>query len=510
MPIVNCSDLEQLKTIMMGCGMARAITYNKLGSIQGWGLHWKQADPLVRAVHHPNQIGIPSKIFEWSVSDCFKGITAQQEAAKVAIIRKIYRKYPITQNEQDRWDWVKQNNGSKKASLEKFPPNEVELSRLEILDKLQDDPISNSWLHRHFRKEYVRGHTYLKNQIVYQKAGYKATRSSRDRVLVEVAGLQRGKRIKLVVKTNRLPIGQIRIIDKDGRLELHTAFTQEIPSFEKPKKSLGMDKGYTEGFYLSDGRIVAEGLGKLMTKKTERIAKKGKNRSRLWHHAKNHPSQATRIRIQQNNLGRKVKERRLNRDQAEIRGLIRSGLRTVLTEPTQIFAEDLSSPIRCQRGAKRINRKLNAWIKGELQVSLEKIGESTGSIVTTVNPAYTSQTDHLTGTLLGSRKGDRFYRYNGDVLQSDDNAARVILSRGTDSQIQPYMKVKDVRAVLQHRTVRYLHSQGYSLEDAFANSWLSTKYKAELLAVEAEYPPVGYRRRLSTKEEEYIQLELPL
>ena len=77
---------------MESVGIARALTYNKLGSMLGWGLNWKRADPIIRKIIHPKQLGVPSKLFEWSVSDCFKAIHAQQEAAKTFIIRKIYQK----------------------------------------------------------------------------------------------------------------------------------------------------------------------------------------------------------------------------------------------------------------------------------------------------------------------------------------------------------------------------------------------------------------------------------
>ena len=48
MPVVDCSDQEQLASIMTKCGTVRALTYNKLGSLQGWGQHWHKADPIVR------------------------------------------------------------------------------------------------------------------------------------------------------------------------------------------------------------------------------------------------------------------------------------------------------------------------------------------------------------------------------------------------------------------------------------------------------------------------------
>ena len=515
MPVVNCSDYEQLLTIMDKCGTARANTYNKLGSLQGWGLNWKKADPLVRQVLHPLDIGLPSKLFEWSVSDCFKAITAQQEAAKTFLLRKIYQKYPLTSQEKERKAWLESSEAlkvkkKKEVALKRFPVTEPERKRLRLLELLDTAPTSDPWLHRQFRKLYLRGHTYIRHQVVYQSGGYKARRISRYRVKVEIQGLQRGKRISLIVKTNRLPVGQIRVIHKNGQLSIHTAFDKDIPQKDLPQKAVGLDKGYSEGFYLSDGRVVAPQLGEKLTTKTERINKVNKNRSRLYHHALNHPDQKKRERIFHCNLGRKVQNRKLQRDQAEMKAMIRQGLRQILTEPTLIYAEDLSSPIKSKVKAKRINRKLNQWIKGELQTSLEEIGQLTGSTVKTVNAAYTSQSDHLTGTLLGSRNGDCFYRYNGDVLQSDYNAAKVILHRGTDKEITRFMKYREVKLVLLHRTVRYLHSIGYSVSYALENGWLSSKFKKDALAVESEYPPMGCRGRLSSTKGEFIQLELPL
>jgi IS605 OrfB family transposase len=516
MPVVDCSDFEQLRAIMGKCGTARALTYNKLGSLQGWGVHWKQADPIVRQVLHPDTIGLPSKLFEWSVNDCFKAITAQQEAAKTFLIRKIYQKYPLTPVEKQRKEWLesleakKFNKEVKKAeSLKRFPLSETEQKRHSLLELLRTNPTQDPWLHRQFRQLYLRGHTYIRNQVVYQSGGYKATRISRYRVKLQVQGLKKNKRITLIVKTNRLPVGQIRVIEKDGQFEIHTAFDKEIPTTKPPKKKIGVDKGYSEGFYTSENEVIAPQLGAKLTAKTARIDQVNRNRSRLYQHAVNHLDPKKRERIFRCNLGRKVQNRKLQRDKAEIKGMIRHGLRQVLTEPTEIYAEDLSSPIKSKSESKRINRKLNQWIKGELQVSLEEIASLTGSTVTTVNASYTSQIDHLTGTLLGSRKGDRFYRYNGDVLQSDYNASVNVLHRGTDEEITRYMKYRDVRLVLLHRTVRYLHSNGYSVAEALKLGWLSTKFEKEALTVESEYPPMGYRGRLSVTKGEFIQLALP-
>lgn len=68
-----------------------------------------------------------------------------------------------------------------------------------------------------------------------------------------------------------------------------------------------------------------------------------------------------------------------------------------------------------------------------------------------VNGAYTSQTDSASGLLEGKRKGDKFYRTNGDVLQADHNAALNVLARLNDSEIDRFTPHKEVRRILLSR-----------------------------------------------------------
>ena len=88
-PVVKCSRPSEVRDLMKRLGAVRADTYNKLGSLKGWGIHWKAAAPIIRAIKHHDKYGLPSKLFEWTVSDVVKCIKAQQEAAKVYIIRAI-------------------------------------------------------------------------------------------------------------------------------------------------------------------------------------------------------------------------------------------------------------------------------------------------------------------------------------------------------------------------------------------------------------------------------------
>ena len=462
-PVVSCSDVAQVTKIMHLCGTARALTYNKLGSLQGWGLDWRKADPIVRTILKPTDIGLPSKLWEWSVNDTFKAISAQQEAAITWLIRNIYQK----KNAQDK--------------------------RKRLIDLLRNNPTGDNWLHRQFRKQYIKGRTFVKNQIVYQNAGYSCKRQGRNTVQLEIAGLIKGKRLKLQLRCRHLIKGQIRLIRNDsGQLEVHCTRTKTLVLPEgKPTTKLGIDKGYTEGFYTSSGDKIADGLGKLMTAKTQRITRKNRNRYRLRSLAANHRNLQKASAILKNNLGYKVKSLRLKREKATIQNFIRADLRRAITTPVEIFCEDLTRPIKGKKQAKHINRKLNQWMKGELQTSIEKIALETGSTVSVVNPAYTSQVDSYTDTLLGRREGDCFIRYTGDVVQADLNASVNICMRGQDNSIPRWMKAGDVESELLARTVRYLASLGFSVTHALEAGWLLPKFRTKALKIEAEYHSQG-------------------
>lgn len=65
----------------------------------------------------------------------------------------------------------------------------------------------------------------------------------------------------------------------------------------------------------------------------------------------------------------------------------------------------------------------------ELRRVITYKAENQGKTILLVNPAYTSQTDSLTGNRDGERRGRRFYAKSGLVYDSDINAARNIGNR---------------------------------------------------------------------------------
>ncbi|MDJ0576621.1 MAG: hypothetical protein QNJ65_15810 [Xenococcaceae cyanobacterium MO_234.B1] len=96
--------------------------------------------------------------------------------------------------------------------------------------------------------------------------------------------------------------------------------------------------------------------------------------------------------------------------------------------------------------------------------------------MTLINPAYTSQVDNRNGTLLGRRDGDRFFTFDGEVLQADSNAASNIEQRLTDSEISRFQKAETVQKILLKRTASFLTLKGLTLEEAVDLGWLDSKH----------------------------------
>ncbi|NEP21321.1 transposase [Moorena sp. SIO3I6] len=464
-PVVGMTESVKTELLftMKKLGIVRSESYNKLGSINHWGLDWKKAIPEVKSFRNPDSLGLPAKLMDWAINDVAKAITAQQAACIDAVAKRIYRRFPGKENQNKRKELCKQ------------------LKTVAFLD--------NPLLHRLVRRFFQRGHSWIKNQIVYQQVGYKCKRLYRNTYQLELAGLRRGKRNRIVVRSNRKIKGQIRLIHNQllQKFEIHFLVdhgTVEIPS---ERRSLGVDKGYTEAFYDSDGQAHGKDLGKVSTKKSDRICAKNRNRGKLWalHRKLEKIDSVKSARILENNLTRKTENRRYRKNQAELTAIIGAASKSLFNgESLKVFAvrvawptaSDLTQPIRNKRQSKAVSRKLNSWMKGVMRDSLQKWADWTGSVVTEVQPSYTSPIDSRNGTLLGKRTGDNFTGFDGVVLQADHNAAKNILARGTDFEITRYMSKTEVQAVLLRRTARWLKGMGLSLVDAVELGWLDCKH----------------------------------
>ncbi|WP_166482670.1 transposase, partial [Scytonema sp. UIC 10036] len=452
--------------------------WNKYGSLQAWGIDKNtiiksiRNTPELRKLYGSERFNLSSEIWERTVQSVIDDIHAVQEAAKVQVIRQIYSKF-----KPEKKEVVK----GKKILL-------VESGETSFRDELVKSLNSQEWqqyplISRWVRQYYKRGHTWVNNQIVINAtSGYMKGKGSRKGKVTtyQIPGFMDGKKcqwIKVSILTGRVTpkAGRLRfIINALGKIELHYPKTTKIET-NPSTDTVGIDKGFTEGFYGSNGVAYAQGLGTIINNASDSRTQKNKKRQKLFAISRRVDA-AKSARILKNNLGRQ-KANKLERTKRQtITQLIRTATNQIFNEFGEVVAEDLSKHIKGKKRAKAVNRKLNEWSKGELQKALDEISIRKDALVTLVNACYTSQVDHRNGTLLGKRLGDRFFTFDGDVWQADKNAALVIQNRASDFEITRFMKKEQVHKILLERTALFLADNGHSLESAVSMGWLDEKH----------------------------------
>lgn len=115
----------------------------------------------------------------------------------------------------------------------------------------------------------------------------------------------------------------------------------------------------------------------------------------------------------------------------------------------------LTTVMRGKKFGKNMNRRLSGWTKGVIAEAFDSVSHRRCASVQLINPAYTSQVDSVTGLLQGKRVVDRFHRITGEVVQADENAAKNVLARLSDPEIDRWTPYTKVRSILQARTDRY-------------------------------------------------------
>jgi len=144
----------------------------------------------------------------------------------------------------------------------------------------------------------------------------------------------------------------------------------------------------------------------------------------------------------------------MNKTRARIRAVVFQAVHQVVDKAAVIATEDLTAPMKGKSFGKNVKRRLAAWTKGVIAEALDRVSSRRGSAVVLVNPAYTSPMDSRTGCLDGKRRGDLFYCTDGVVLQADQNAARNVLARLSDPDIERFTPYQRVKAILLERTQR--------------------------------------------------------
>ncbi|WP_242469464.1 transposase [Rhabdochromatium marinum] len=418
----NPGKIDALREQARRLGQVRSEVWQRFGSIQGLGL----SDRQIRDQWLKDKRVFPVSANAWkeTLRDAKSHISASMEAAKVKARRRVWR------HTQDK----------------------AEQKRLFTLLK-RNEWTSETYLCRIMRQDWKRGHNHTHNQIIVRSDNY-TTFQLGGRAWIKIPGLVKGQRIAIPLNTTVEPTGTLRLIIKDDdRIEVHYTIEVEVNQ-DCGERTLGVDKGYSEVLVDSDGEHHGRELGKVLTEQSDRLKAKYQRRAKLRALANNTRNPRKREHICKFNLGRKKLDRQMDKTHARIRNIVFQSVHQVVDKAAVIAAEDLTAPMAGKSFGKNVNRRLAAWTKGVIAEALNSVSSRRGSTVALVNPAYTSQMDSRNGCLLGKRQGDRFYCSDGVVLQADQNAARNVLARLSDPNIERFTPFKRVKTILLERTKR--------------------------------------------------------
>ena len=418
----NKGKVAALREQAQRLGQVRSETWQRFGSMGGVGLTDRQIrDAWLR---EGRTFPVLANAWKETLRDAKGDITAHLEAVKVKARRAIWR-HTQDKTEQKRLFTALKGN-----------------------DWMQDP-----YLRRVMRKHWVRGHNHTHNQIIVRSDNY-TTFQLGGRAWIKIPGLTKGQRIAIPLDTTVAPSGTLRIILTDeDRIEVHYTLDVEAKQ-DGGERTIGVDKGYSEVLVDSDGEHHSSELGALLSETSDTLKAKYQRRSKLRAIANHTRNPRKRQHIRQFNLGRKTLNRKLDKTHAHIRDIVFQSVHQAVDKAAVIAAEDLTAPMAGKSFGKHVNRRLASWTKGVIAEALDSVSSRRGSAVVLVNPAYTSQMDSRTGCLEGKRKGDRFYCSDGVVLQADQNAARNVLARLFDPDIERFTPFKRVKAILLERTER--------------------------------------------------------
>lgn len=370
---------------------------------------------------------LPARLWKETLRDTIGGINAYFEAGFTEIIKRLYRKY-----------------------------GKAEAKKLAKI--LKTDYKSNNELHRMVRALIPKGYSKADNIICLDENCYNFV--DNENKIIQVMGLTPLKRLSIPMTTKNRPKGNFMIILKDGRCEFRVYHKYQITNIEKPIEAIGVDKGYTEVFTDNTGERHGEGFGKLLTKKSDFLDEKYKNRNKLFAIMKK-AREAGDIKkannIKSNNLGNKKLNKQKEVMKAELKEKIYSAAKKIAQKASIIAIEDLTFRTKAKKGkkakrGKKTNRLLSSWIKGVIDEAIIKYCFIYGTKLVYVNAAYTSQGDsRYDCALMGTRIGDSFIGFDEVVLDADVNAAINILARLYDKEINLYTSAEKVKEILIHR-----------------------------------------------------------
>lgn len=325
------------------------------------------------------------------------------------------------------------------------------------------------YLHRIIRR-HVKNLPRVKMQrsMVLTKITYKLEEKNGKQFLSIASMTKRRRLIVPLLGSTRLS-GNISLVIQGDHIEAH--YTADLKQRGVVKgKDIALDAGYTEAFTDQHGNAYGQGLGTLLSEKSDAIRVKGARRGKLRalrEKAIQKGQTGKAARIQKFNLGKIKWDRVQDKARVSIKNIINRGLNEVLEQrPETIVSENLSGVFSYSKGGgfqRKLNRRLSSWTRGVLQEKVAFKALAGCSRHEQVNPAYSSQTCPNCGYVSSDNRkahSDTFQcTHCGHADHADRVAAMNLLSRKGDKEITLYVPYRSVKTILEQRFHRRLESE---------------------------------------------------
>ncbi|EJB56245.1 IS200/IS605 family element transposase accessory protein TnpB [Helicobacter pylori] len=426
---INKGKLKALKEQAHILGELRSAIWQEYGGLKCL----KTSDRKIRDlwIKEKRAFKVLANAWKETLRDSINNIKLHLEAAKNSIKKDIFRHYKTKEEQKEAFTKLK-----------------------------KDEWLEDSFLHRKMRKAFKHGKNSVFNQIIVRSDDYKVFELN-NQCWLSIPSLIKNKRIKIPLNTTMeyKPSGALRLIIKNNVVEVHRSYEKRT-NRACGNGIIGIDKGYSEVFATSNNEFLGNGLGKILTQYSDKLKAKYQRRNKLLALVKKYQKTnkfKKANRIEQNNLGKIKQNKENHRIKQRLKTLIYNACHQVIDRAKVVVCEDLKANFSKKTGyGKNTNRRLNSWVKGLIEYALKSVAECRGSALHLVNPAYTSQCDSFCNNLLlGCRKGNDFYPYNGGKIQADYNAARNILARYFDKEIKRDTPFNAVKEILLKRTDSY-------------------------------------------------------
>jgi len=268
----------------------------------------------------------------------------------------------------------------------------------------------------------------------------------------------KNKRFKFKVNTNDRYTGSIRIVIEDDRIRFSNSITIKTKTIDYEQERIGVDKNYINCFDTNNETSYGLKLNDKIVSLSDKL--QAKNSKRQFYHNKiTDEKDLKKINnIKKFNLGKKKYNKTKNALQEEIRKHVNQAVnKMILTEkPKEIVMEKLDFTSKAKKiRKKRINRLLSTWTKGYLQERVEYKSEQNNIKIIDCNAAYTSQ-ECPSCHDFGHKTNDIFYCDNHkcdnhEGVNSGHSAAKVVLQRSYDKDINLFTTYKNVKTILTKR-----------------------------------------------------------